>query len=105
MKFVVSKVIDAADASRLHSLLKQGFTVAAAKDDGSIAAASNGRSTSDATKKRVARRRRVRAPQKVTPEMRAEMTALRQSGKIWRVVGRRFGVSASRAWQIVNKGT
>jgi hypothetical protein len=106
MRFLVSKVVDAADASRLHGLLKQGFTIAAWEGSVPADAASNGTSSPSRGegKKRVARRRRVRAPQKATPEMRAEMTALRKSGKIWRVIGRRFGVSASRAWQIVNKG-
>ena len=98
MKFVVSKVIEASDsAADLAGLLAQGFKIEtlgqhAANPANAVAARATG----------IRRKRRRRAPMKVTPALVREIAALRKKGLVWRIIGKRFGVSAGRAWQIAN---
>lgn len=105
MKFLVYKQVDTNDAGELAGYMDAGFTVqrikkvnagepmrAIRKAEGGVAV------------KRRRRRRKTRTPLKVTPELVQQMTALREKGLIWRIVGKRFGVSGTRAWQICKQG-
>lgn len=94
MKFVISKEIATDDVTVVAKYFREGFDVRPVERP---AKASGG------TVKR--RRRRTRAPLKVTPQVLKEMTDLRAKGKVWRVIGKRFGVSGTRAWQIVTNGS
>lgn len=93
MKFVISKEIATDDVSVVAKYFREGFDVRPV----------DRRAKSDGTA--VRRRRRTRAPLKVTPQIVKEMTELRAKGKVWRVIGKRYGVSGTRAWQIVTNGS
>ena len=77
----------------LEFLIKNGFVF-----DVVSAPSSNG---APVTAKKVRRRRR-RTP--LTAERISEFRKARQAGKSYRRIGKIFGVSDARAWQIVNKG-
>lgn len=93
MKFVISKEIATDDVSVVAKYFREGFDVRPV----------DRRAKSGGTA--VRRRRRTRAPLKVTPQIVKEMTDLRAQGKVWRVIGKRYGVSGTRAWQIVTSGS
>lgn len=92
MKFVISKEISTDDVSVVAKYFREGFDVRPV----------DRRAKSGGT---TVRRRRTRAPLKVTPQIVKEMTDLRAKGKVWRVIGKRYGVSGTRAWQIVTNGS
>lgn len=56
------------------------------------------------TEKPKRRRRRRRQKNKITQTLINEMTALRKRGLLYRTIGKRYGVTGARAWQIINQG-
>lgn len=109
-KFVVSKTVTIGDASVLLDYIDRGFTIirATGPSNSPARAESPNGTSAKATGPRngaaKARRRKRKTPKPATPEMIADMTALRKQGKVWRIIGKRYGLSPTRAWQIVNKG-
>lgn len=93
MKFVISKEIATDDVTVVAKYFREGFDVRPVERRTKVEGTA------------VKRRRRTRAPLKVTPQIVKEMTDLRAKGKVWRVIGKRYGVSGTRAWQIVTNGS
>ena len=50
------------------------------------------------------KKRRRKTPLPWTPKLAQEMADLRKTGLVWRLVGKRYGVSSVRAYQIVRQG-
>lgn len=92
MKIVVSKVVTARNPGDVVALIQKGYKIESVVGD---------KESPDAPVK-PRRRRRRRAPVRTTPEMREQIIAMRKQGKVWRLVGRKFGVTGARAWQIAN---
>lgn len=98
MEFLVYKQVQTERAEDLGRYMDMGFTVQRVRAVAATATNAGGK----AAPKKVIRARR-RKYLKVTPDLVGQMTDLRKKGLIWRVIGRRYGVSAARAWQIVER--
>lgn len=109
-KFVVSKTVTTTDAGVLLDYIDKGFTIVRATGPsttpikGESPNGTSAKATGPTNGAAKMRRRKRKTPKPATPEMIAEMTTLRKQGKVWRIIGKRFNLSASRAWQIVNTG-
>jgi len=103
MKVVIWKAVDAARPATLATAIEQGFqwympgVCGVGKCPPAAAAVAPAK-----PKAKVKRRRKT--PLKWTPELATEMAKLRKTGLVWRLVGKRFGVSSVRAYQIVRQG-
>lgn len=110
MKVVAMKVLDCGDSADLERAIANGYRLftesqfKAGDVELDIPKASSNGNGHAVAEKVVRRGKKRRSPQPVTPEVVKQMTELRKKGMIWRIIGRRFGVSGGRAWQIVNQG-
>lgn len=100
MKFLAFKIVETSDATKLGAYMDLGFTVQRIQGVNATAPATVAKSAIKPVRRR---RRRRKAPNKITPQLVNEMRELRKKGLVYRVIGRRFGVSGSRACQIVNQ--
>lgn len=99
MEFLVYKQVKTDSAADLGQYMDMGFSVQRVRPISAVAPAK------DAPAKGIRRRRRRRrAYLKITPELVKQMTSLRKKGMVYRIIGRRFGVTGARAWQIVRQG-
>lgn len=98
MKFLAYKIVETDNAAELAALMDAGFSVQRMRTVSAVAAP---KKSDGAEKKR--RRRRRRTPMKVTPALVKQMSELRAKGLTYRIIGKRFGVTDGRAWQIVNQ--
>jgi hypothetical protein len=94
MKVVVSRTLTTNDPAVLLDFISKGFDVQRA---GVRKAKPDGKAVKP-------KRRRRRAPRKVEPALVEQMRAERKEGKLYRVIGKRYGYTAARAWQLINKG-
>jgi hypothetical protein len=102
MEFLVFKRVVTEDAKELATYMDMGFDVQRITPVSAHAptADDNGEGDGEPRRRRRARRRkRV----KVTRKLHVQMKALRKQGYIYRVIGRRFGVTEAQAWRIINK--
>lgn len=98
MEFLVYKQVKTDSAADLGQYMDMGFSVQRVRPISAVAPAK------DAPAKGIRRRRRRRKHLKITPELVKQMTSLREKGMLYRIIGRRFGVTGARAWQIVRQG-
>ena len=103
MKVVIWKAVEDVRPATLATAIEQGFqwympgVCGVGKCPPAAAAVAPAK-----VKAKVKRRRKT--PLKWTPELANEMAKLRKTGLVWRLVGKRYGVSSVRAYQIVRQG-
>jgi len=104
MKFLVFKTVETDNAQELGNYMDLGFTVQRISPVSAHAPTSGDDGDGDGDgeprrRRRARRRKRV----KVTRKLHVQMKAIRKQGYIYRVIGRRFGVTEAQAWRIINK--
>jgi hypothetical protein len=103
MKVVIWKAVEDVRPATLATAIEQGFqwympgVCGVGKCPPAAAAA-------PVKVKAKVKKRRRKTPLPWTPKLAQEMADLRKTGLVWRLVGKRYGVSSVRAYQIVRQG-
>jgi hypothetical protein len=100
MKFLVYKQVQTDRAEDLGHYMDMGFSVQRVQ---SVQATVHNGAAKSSPDKPTRKRRRRRKYLKVTPELVKQMADLRKEGLLYRIIGRRFGVTGARVGQILAK--